>query len=76
MLFVGVALFAYYEPMRSGSEPEIFGQDSNYIYPAWIVTELPAGLRGLILAGIFRGRHLQPRLNPGRPLANDPFPFP
>ena len=54
MLFVGVALFAYYEPMRnSGLEPEIFGQDSNYIYPAWIVTELPAGLRGLILAGIF-----------------------
>ena len=35
MLFVGVALFAYYEPMRnSGLEPEIFGQDSNYIYPA------------------------------------------
>ena len=31
----------------------IFAEDSNYIYPVWIVTELPVGLRGLILAGIF-----------------------
>ena len=28
-------------------------QDSNFVYPVWIVTELPVGLRGLILAGIF-----------------------
>ncbi|MDC0157856.1 hypothetical protein OAK38_08850 [Verrucomicrobia bacterium] len=54
MLMVGAALFAYYEPMRAtGTEPAIFADDSNYIYPAWIVTELPVGLRGLILAGIF-----------------------
>jgi SSS family transporter len=54
MLFVGAALFAYYEPIRaSGLEPGIFAEDSNYIYPVWIVTELPVGLRGLILAGIF-----------------------
>jgi solute:Na+ symporter, SSS family len=54
MLVIGAALFAYYEPMRvSGTEPTIFSQDSNYIYPVWIVTELPVGLRGLILAGIF-----------------------
>ncbi len=54
MLFVGAALFAYYEPMRStGIEPSIFSEDSNYIFPVWIVTELPVGLRGLILAGIF-----------------------
>jgi len=53
MLFVGTALFAYYEPMRTaGTEPAIF-EESNYVYPVWIVTELPAGLRGLILAGIF-----------------------
>jgi SSS family solute:Na+ symporter len=53
MLFVGTALFAYYEPMRAaGTEPAIF-EESNYVYPVWIVTELPAGLRGLILAGIF-----------------------
>jgi len=54
MLFVGTALYAYYEPMRAaGTEPAIFAEDGNYVYPVWIVTELPAGLRGLILAGIF-----------------------
>lgn len=54
MLVVGVALFAYYEPMRnSGLEPKIFSEDNNYVFPVWIVSELPIGLRGLILAGIF-----------------------
>ena len=54
MLLVGAALFAYYEPMRfTGTEPAIFTEDSNSIFPVWIVTELPVGLRGLILAGIF-----------------------
>jgi solute:Na+ symporter, SSS family len=54
MLLVGAALYAYYEPMRlAGAEPAIFSEDSNYIFPVWIVTELPVGLRGLILAGIF-----------------------
>ena len=54
MLFVGAALFAYYEEMRLyGTEPQIFSKDSNYIFPVWIATELPVGLRGLILAGIF-----------------------
>ena len=54
MLLVGTALFAYYEPMRfTGTEPAIFKKDSNSIFPVWIVTELPVGLRGLILAGIF-----------------------
>ena len=54
MLMVGAALFAYYEPMRAqGTEPAIFGQDNNFVYPVWIVTELPVSLRGLILAGIF-----------------------
>ena len=54
MLLIGAALFAYYEPLRiSGDEPSIFSTDSNFIFPVWIVTELPVGLRGLILAGIF-----------------------
>ena len=54
MLFVGAGLFAYYEPIRmAGAEPAIFSEDSNFIFPVWIVTELPVGLRGLILAGIF-----------------------
>ena len=52
--FVGAGLFAYYEPMRlAGSEPSIFSSDTNTVFPVWIVTELPVGLRGLILAGIF-----------------------
>ena len=54
MLFVGAGLFAFYEPMRvAGSEPAIFKEDTNSVFPVWIVTELPVGLRGLILAGIF-----------------------
>ena len=54
MLLVGAALFAYYEPMRlAGTEPAIFSEDTNSVFPVWIVTELPVGLRGLILAGIF-----------------------
>jgi SSS family solute:Na+ symporter len=54
MLLVGAALFAYYEPMRiSGTEPTIFSEDTDSVFPVWIVTELPTGLRGLILAGIF-----------------------
>ena len=56
MLFVGAALFAYYEPMRTaGTEPSIFTEDTNSVFPVWIVTELSVGLRGLILA-----RYLQP----------------
>ena len=38
MLFVGAGLFAYYEPIRlAGNEPVIFSEDSNYIFPVWIV---------------------------------------
>ena len=54
MLLVGVALYAYYESTRiAGNEPAVFADDSNSVFPVWIVTELPVGLRGLILAGIF-----------------------
>jgi SSS family transporter len=62
MLMVGAALFAFYnQPVP----PESFAQFDAKIaslepserkdayYPVWIVTELPEGLRGLILAGIF-----------------------
>ena len=33
--------------------PGIFTEDTNAVFPVWIATELPVGLRGLILAGIF-----------------------
>jgi len=61
MLFVGAALFVFYhhqpptdpvivEAMQwSGGQPGV----SDNAFPVWIVTELPVGLRGLILAGIF-----------------------
>ena len=54
MLLVGAALFVYYS--RNGVTPveaARFAQDKDYVFPAWITTTLPIGLRGLILAGIF-----------------------
>ena len=62
MLLVGATLYAFY---HQATPPESFAQFSSEIaklqpkerkdayYPVWIVTELPEGLRGLILAGIF-----------------------
>ncbi len=62
MLMVGAALYAFY---HQSIPPDSFAQFSSKIaelpakdqknayYPVWIVTELPEGLRGLILAGIF-----------------------
>jgi len=54
MLMVGAALFVYYTsqgvtPVEAGR----FAQNNDYVFPAWITTTLPVGLRGLILAGIF-----------------------
>ncbi len=62
MLLVGATLYAFY---NQSVPPDSFAQFSSEIaqlqpkerkdayYPVWIVTELPEGLRGLILAGIF-----------------------
>ena len=62
MLLVGASLYAFY---NQATTPESFAQFSSEVaklqpkerkdayYPIWIVTELPEGLRGLILAGIF-----------------------
>lgn len=61
MLFVGAALFVFYQ-LNPPADPAIMkemgwegGQPSksDNIFPIWIVTELPTALRGLILAGIF-----------------------
>ncbi len=61
MLAVGAALFVHYH-LNPPTNPDIVaamdwkdgapGQADN-VFPAWIVTTLPLGLRGLILAGIF-----------------------
>jgi len=61
MLFVGAALFVFYQK-NPPTDPLIMdalkwegGQPGNpdNVFPVWIVTELPTALRGLILAGIF-----------------------
>ncbi len=61
MLMVGAALFVFYrvnpptDPLIMGAMDWQEGQPkiSDMAFPVWIVTELPMGLRGLILAGIF-----------------------
>ncbi len=54
MLLVGAALFVHYsvnEP--SLAEQALFEQSKDYVFPTWITTTLPVGLRGLIIAAIF-----------------------
>jgi len=61
MLMVGAALFVFYR-INPPTDPLIMGamrwqegqpKTPDMAFPVWIVTELPMGLRGLILAGIF-----------------------
>ena len=54
MLAVGSGLFAWYQVrVPSESLAAAFADDTNNVFPAWIVTVLPVGLSGLILAGAF-----------------------
>ena len=54
MLAVGSGLVAWYQVHTpSESLTKAFGEDTNNVFPAWIVTVLPVGLSGLILAGAF-----------------------
>lgn len=54
MLSVGTGLFAWYT-IHSPTETEaaLFQEASNNVFPVWIVTVLPIGLKGLIVAGAF-----------------------
>jgi solute:Na+ symporter, SSS family len=61
MLLVGAALFVFYK-LNPPTDPIIIDGmkwqggvpgDGNTAFPIWIVTEMPTGLKGLILAGIF-----------------------
>lgn len=68
MLMVGAALFVWYHQhpfnaaeadlvrasgeMIAGSRVPVTGEH-DYIFPMWIVTQLPTGVSGLLLAGIF-----------------------
>ena len=62
MLIVGAALYAFYNQPVQPESFAVFDAKINSLdpserkdayYPVWIVAELPEGLRGLILAGIF-----------------------
>lgn len=48
---IGSALFAYYYSFPGTLNPTLPTQES--IYPWFIVNELPAGVRGVVIAGIF-----------------------
>ncbi|MEM9081239.1 MAG: hypothetical protein AAGC74_11170 [Verrucomicrobiota bacterium] len=54
MLAVGSGLFAWYLVNPPSEElGAAFAADSNNVFPSWIVTVVPVGLSGLILAGAF-----------------------
>lgn len=54
MLMVGAGLFVYYiQNPPSETEAALFREDHDLVFPTWITTTLPVGLRGLILAGVF-----------------------
>ena len=51
---VGAGLVAwYYVHTPTAQEAALFAQDSNYVFPTWIVTVVPTGIKGLIIAGAF-----------------------
>lgn len=54
MLAVGAGLFAWYQKFLPSAELAAkFGENSNFVFPTWIVNEVPMGVSGLILAGAF-----------------------
>ena len=53
MLVVGAGLYTWYHQHPPSETLAAQFADSNTVYPIWITTTLPVGLRGLILAGIF-----------------------
>ncbi|MFT5468175.1 MAG: Na+/proline symporter [Verrucomicrobiales bacterium] len=54
MLMVSAGLYTWYQNQAiSPSEFSSFVEDQNNVFPVWIVTVLPAGLAGLLIAGAF-----------------------
>lgn len=54
MLLVGAGLYAWYHKTApTEAEAALFKEDSNFVFPVWIVTVLPVGIKGLIIAGAF-----------------------
>jgi solute:Na+ symporter, SSS family len=53
-LFIGTALFAFYQSGAAALPPELTdGTSRDRIFPYFITTQLPAGITGLLIAGIF-----------------------
>lgn len=54
MLFVGLALYAHFRlhPLAPADAAAV-RQDITYIFPVFIVRQLPIGVRGLIVAAVF-----------------------
>ncbi len=48
-MFIGTSLFVYYQ-LRPGLLPE--GTEADAVFPWFIITELPVGFRGLVIAGL------------------------
>ena len=53
MLTVGVGLFAFYQFQNLPAElAPLVAERGDRIFPAFIITEIPTGLKGLLIAGI------------------------
>jgi len=54
MLFVGVGLFAFYNSFPlTGENAALVAEKTDRIFPIFIIQELPWGITGLLIAGIF-----------------------
>lgn len=54
MLLVSAGLYAWYQQRAiSGPEFEQFTKNTNNVFPVWIISVLPTGLSGLLIAGAF-----------------------
>ncbi|MGF1656969.1 MAG: hypothetical protein ACFCU3_08335, partial [Verrucomicrobiales bacterium] len=54
MLMVGAALFVFYQQNPPTEQvAEAIAGDNDRVFPVWIITNIPPGLAGLILAGAF-----------------------
>jgi len=54
MMMVGAALWVFYRVNPpEGVVAETMAAKNDFVFPVWIVTELPPGVSGLVLAGIF-----------------------
>ncbi|HSI77256.1 MAG TPA: sodium:solute symporter [Lunatimonas sp.] len=52
--FIGTALFAYYQAMPESLPEELFApENSDKVFPYFIVNVLPTGMTGLLIASIF-----------------------